>query len=580
MLPSGLRPPGSLPLLVVALLLVYGGGWLAQRVQTEGGTAVRSVRFVAPDGAVLAADLYLPADATPDTPAPGVLAVHGYLEGKGAQSAYAVEFARRGYVVLAIDQRGHGHSDPPAFAAGSGGPAGLAYLRSLPQVDPSRIALEGRSSGGWAVLHAAAAAPAGYASVILSGSSTGTLDAPRGTATFPRNLALIFGAYDEFAGIMWGVPTGRGIVATEKLRTLFGSEAPVEAGVTYGSIEEGTARWLAQPPLTHAAGRVSGIGMAAAIDWLQRTVPAPNPLPPADQVWYVRELGTGLGLLGMVLALFAVGGLLLRLPLFDPLERAPAQTRPGSAAGWWISALPAVAIPVASYYWLQHRAAEWLPVNPWFPQEITNGLAVWAAANGATWLALWLLWYLIAGRRGGAAGAGLLGGLPRSFGLAVATVGAGYLLLTSCSWIFGTEFRAWLVAVQPMSALQARMMLPYLLPFGLFFVASGLVLHGPLRSYDRTSLAAAVFGNGVLLGSGFAALLLVQYLPVSAGRALPFGEPLLTLTAVQWLVLLPVTGMLSTYFFRHTGRIWPGAFANTLFVAWYLVASQATHLSL
>jgi len=45
------------------------------------------------------------------------------------QDGFVVEFARRGYVVRALDQIGHGNSDPPTFANGVGGPDGLAYPR-------------------------------------------------------------------------------------------------------------------------------------------------------------------------------------------------------------------------------------------------------------------------------------------------------------------------------------------------------------------------------------------------------------------------------------------------------------------
>ena len=101
--------------------------------------------------------LYIPPNATPQIPAPGILAVHGYINSRETQDGFAIEFARRGYVVLALDQTGHGYSDPPAFAGGFGGPDGLAYLRSLEFVDKNNIGLEGHSMGGWTVLAAATA---------------------------------------------------------------------------------------------------------------------------------------------------------------------------------------------------------------------------------------------------------------------------------------------------------------------------------------------------------------------------------------------------------------------------------------
>uniref|UniRef100_UPI0025F0D2D9 serine aminopeptidase domain-containing protein n=1 Tax=Sphingomonas sp. TaxID=28214 RepID=UPI0025F0D2D9 len=97
-------------LLVVASLLIAGGLALAAWTQTRGGVTVGEVKFRAPDGTVLAGLLYRPATATMTDPAPAILAVHGYINTRETQSPFAIEFARRGYVVLALDQRGHGGS--------------------------------------------------------------------------------------------------------------------------------------------------------------------------------------------------------------------------------------------------------------------------------------------------------------------------------------------------------------------------------------------------------------------------------------------------------------------------------------
>src|ERR1700721_37721 len=100
-------------------------------------------------------------------------------------AAFVIEPGRRGYVVLALDQTGHGYSDGPAFANGFGGPDGLAYLRSLAFVDKDNIGLEGHSMGGWTVLAAAAAMPNDYKSMALEGFSTGKPFAANGTARAP-----------------------------------------------------------------------------------------------------------------------------------------------------------------------------------------------------------------------------------------------------------------------------------------------------------------------------------------------------------------------------------------------------------
>ena len=583
------RSRGALFLLFLALALVVGGGWLGHSVQTDGGTVeVRTVRFAGPGGSIYAGKLYLPANATAETPAPGVVAIHGYINTNETQSPYAIEFARRGYVVLAVDQSGHGYSAPPAFADGFGGPPAHAYLRTLDVVDPDQIVLSGHSMGGWAVLIAAGVQPELYTSIVVSGSSTGTFGAPEGSPTWPRNLGLVFSQYDEFSALMWGTPTAAEIVGTDKLQSLFGTDQPVEPERLYGSIEEGTARILYQPAVTHPGDHITTAGVAPTIDWIQRTTTAPNPLPPENQRWMWKELGTLLGLLGGVAFLFAAGSLLLRSRFFGTLVRTPAAAAGQSGLGWWISALVLVVVPIVSYFWLNNNAAQWFPTGALWPQELTTGIMGWALGNGAIAMVLFVLWWALAGRSNGAGAANLGFAAPRtawlpmvgrSLLLAILIVSGLGVLLAFSTWVFGTDFRVWVVALKPMSALQLRMFFSYVVPFTAFFVVIGLVLHGQLRPVDGGGRAAAMLRNAVVLGVGFVGLLLWQYLPLLSGRPLPLGEPLLTIIAFQFVFLMPIIGLISTYYFRKTGTVWTGAFVSGIFVTWYIVASQATHFA-
>jgi len=92
---------GNAAVLLLAVLLAFGGGLLASLVQTDfGNVDVGQVRFAAADGRIVNARLYRPVAATADAPAPAVLAVHGYINSEGTQAPYAIELARRGYVVV------------------------------------------------------------------------------------------------------------------------------------------------------------------------------------------------------------------------------------------------------------------------------------------------------------------------------------------------------------------------------------------------------------------------------------------------------------------------------------------------
>lgn len=577
---------GNAFVLLLAVLLAFGGGLLAWLVQTDyGAVAVDQVRFAAADGRIVNARLYRPIGATAESPAPAVLAVHGYINSEGTQAPYAIELSRRGYVVLSIDQPGHGYSDPPAFAGGFGGIDGLLYLRSLPFVDLDQVVLSGHSMGGWAAIIAAAVVPDGYTSVVVSGSSTGTFGAPDGTTEFPRNFGLVFGAFDEFSELMWGSPTGDAIVGTAKLQAVFGSDGPVVPGVTYGSIADGTARWLAMPQHTHPMNHITTAGVAPVIDWVQRTTTAPFPLPPSDQVWMWREVGTGLGLLAFVLTLFGLASALLGTPAFAALRLRVPPAAGLRGFGWWFGALVAAAIPALTYFWATNQAADLFPPSRWLPQGITTEIAGWALLNAAITLVLVLLWWLGAGRRAGA-GAGSLGlavgGLFRALWFAVLVVGGAHALLAAIGGAFQVDFRVWVVAQKLMSQGQLWTFFSYVVPFTVFFLVLGMLLHGQLRPSDsRSEGADAMIANALIAVGGFAVLLMVQYYPmVMAGQPMTFAdEPLRTIVAYQFVVLLPIAAMLSTFLFARTGSVWPGAFVNGFWVTAYIVASQATQVA-
>lgn len=589
-------------LLLLALILILIGGVMAWLTQTAGGTIeIKSVRFVGPGGIMQNALLYVPPGVTSKTPAPGIVAIHGYINTNETQSGFAIEFARRGYVVLAVDQTGHGYSDPAAFANGFGGPPALAFMRTLDIVDPNNIGLEGHSMGGWASVIAAAVIPDGYKSIVLEGSSTGTYGAPDGTATFPRNLALVFSKFDEFSPLMWGTPVARDIVSTEKLKTLFGATEDVVPGRIYGSIEAGTARVLYQPTTTHPGDHLSQVAIGHAVDWFQKTLQGGNQLPPANQTWYWKELGTLIALIGMVLLFFPIGALLLKTTFFAELVEMPAPARAAKGTSWWIAAAVFVVLPAVTLFPFKEFFVKWkLTPSALFPQNITSQVIIWTTLVGLISLILFVIWHMALNRKAGAtadsaAAAGSvatgdsygltwqhklsLRKVAKSFLLAFLIVLAGYITLLLTAVLFKSDYRYWIFAVKPLNALQFRIALAYVIPFIFFFLVSGTILFGQLRR-EHLKPGWAMLVNVGLLVSGFVGLLLFQYVPLLLGGTLlnPV-ESLWSIIAFQFLPLMTIVGLVSSYFYRKTGHVYVGAFMSALIITWVVVASQAIHFA-
>ena len=100
----------SLTLLCVALVIVLVGSIVASCFHASNGVKVSRIAFDTDNGS-LSGLLYMPKDASASNPKPTVIVTHGYLNSAEMQDANAIELSRRGYVVLALDQYDHGHSD-------------------------------------------------------------------------------------------------------------------------------------------------------------------------------------------------------------------------------------------------------------------------------------------------------------------------------------------------------------------------------------------------------------------------------------------------------------------------------------
>lgn len=559
----------GLRLFAAAWITIVLGCLIAYFTQSSGGVEIKDVRFMGTDRQQMSALLYIPEGASAENPAPGILAVHGYINSREVQSGFAIEFARRGYVVLAIDQSGHGYSEGAMGANGFGGPSGLRYLRSLDFVDTDNIGLEGHSMGGWTVLAAAATYPDDYKAVVLEGSSTGAPFAREGDATWPRNLAVVYPKYDEFSSLMWGVSRAQDAASGDKLKQQFGTDATVVEGQLYGDIAAGTARILHQPPVTHPGAHLSRAAIGDAISWFDRTLDGAEPIPADQQIWYWKEVGTLMALVGCVLLILSTFELLLHLPMFAPLRSTPAQTAYSQrSAKWWLLFLVSTIVPVITFYPLMDLAAKLLPASALLPQAITTQVVVWALVNA---LIMLVVGRLLKGREVNFAPLQWL----RSVGIAMATIAVAMIALNLADYFFMVDFRFWFVGLKILSATQFGYALIYFVPFFIYFALTTRGLHQGL-SVESDRPARQYLGNALALMGGILVFLLVQYIVLFAtGKLLTPTQPLNTIVFIQFVPILLLAAVFSTFAYRRTNHWLPGALICALFVSWYVVAGQA-----
>nr|QQZ51447.1 alpha/beta fold hydrolase [Phenylobacterium glaciei] len=400
-------------------------------------------------------------DGDPATPAPAILAVHGYINTRETQSAFAIEFARRGYVVLALDQRGHGYSGGAATTKGFGGPEGLAYLRSLAMVDPDQIGLEGHSMGGWTVLAAAAAMPDGYRSMVLEGSSVGRPS--RGTARPPglgtwRWCSAAMTSSRPSCGVCVGGGHRRQRQAARHLRDRPACDD--RQGLWryrrgYGARSLQSARDPSRRPYLHRRRRPR-----------RRLVRAHatggRPLSASDQVWWWKEGATGVALIGVFVFLLGTFGVLLALPPFAALRGAPVESSDPADLRWWSLLGLTSLVPPITFFLINFTNPPLLPVSAAFPadHQLADDLGAGQCRPGPG-----------AGRdpRRRPAEARKPWGLAALLAVATAAIVYGAVAVAGLALV---DFRFWVVALKPLSASQALAALAYLPAFTLFTCVS------------------------------------------------------------------------------------------------------------
>ncbi len=553
----------------LAWVLILGGAWVARSIQTSGGAVtVTEVTMPGEQGITLSGLLYTPKTATAATPAPGVLVSHGYINTREMQSPFAIELSRRGFVVLAMDMTGHGYSGGIVGQPGGfGGPAALRYLKGLPQVDKANIGLEGHSMGGGPVMAAAVADPEGYKSIVLAGSTPRLLPGAAAPEN-PKNLAVVFGQFDEFAPLMWGVPKGSDIATSKKLAKVFGVPGPVEVGKVYGDIAAGTARRLTNPRVTHPWEHFSQAGIGDTVDWFQQTLPAPAAKPPTDQVWLTKEIGTLVSFIGMVGLILATFDLLLAFGPFKALAE-PAQPVVEARNGrWWLSLLISAALPAVTYFPLMNVGQVFFPMAP-FPQWIQNQLLVWALGNAILILLIGLVlrskpvfsnrWAL-------------------SAAAAVVTMAVAYLSLVIVDAAFKTDYRFWVLGLKPLSLARAAELPAYLVLWTLFFLVAIRSLCANIAVKGEGYIAAIGWAK-IAMAMGFAVLVIWEYTTLFTTGLLATGPTtaLNVIVAIQFVPLLGVIGIIGMTTYRRTNSYVPGALICALLISWYVTSGTANH---
>ncbi len=593
---------GAWLVLALFLLVLLGAEILASQVQQDfGRVAVSNLTFENFNGIPVRAKLLKPRTLSTAHPGPGVVYIHGYQNNRETSDAYAIEMARRGFVVLEIDAIGRGNSglpgepQDPDFDPTYGGRTALEVLKSLPYIDPMSVGLMGHSLGA-EMVYTIALEDQAVKALVISGFAYRE-DASRG---YPANMLMIYGQYDEYRQRM----TGTRDVATEWMsspQTLAAiGEGDLDFGVVYGDFLDGTARQVVLLPVIHILESHSQEGVAAAVSWMREAL-HPDPelwVEPASQIWEIKEYAT---LVAMVAGLFCampLGLILLRTRFFGSLQGEPPDTYACRSRQVWGHAiinglllwlyLPIIFVLFGIHVYLVH-------IDKVFPMMMVNGTVWWFLwVNGIGFLLLrrWLRrqhaqnglrWYDLGISFSRERFVLDWKALGKTTLLGLILFGFVYGLEHLLETLYIVDYRFIFPFASDLTPYRFSMWLLYF-PFLLAgFLQMGFFLHGQIRGFKRDSWWKTHFSwtltNTAVMVIPLALFLLVQYLPIFTLGVIPFVGPggvlaSFTMNLFHIIGVLILIIPLQTWFFQLTGHPYLGAVLNAAIVAWMFTSSQ------
>jgi len=414
-------------ILFVLLVTCFSCMAVANNIQQDNGNVeITMGSFEIEDLGNISYKLYKPKTASTTNKAPAVLLLHGYQNDHETDAAYAIELSRRGYVVLAIDEYGHGttniglinrgyvnHKVTVNFGLDSkenktyvdikdsgakryrlmmnfsnlsffdekyttdeqgntikdsscGGISAYAYLSTLDYVDATNMAVSGHSMGTWSSWSVAAAFTSTVIepkAVVLQCGELFTKDAYDEDKYHFNNVLLLQAKYDEFSYFRDYQNTVSDDLLNTPIRQEFLGVLNGKWNTTYGDFEEGSARRIELLYTNHRLTTHNEDGLAVALEWFDQATGHTSTIAYDNIVANTKELCTLVATLAAIAAMLPIMELLLATKFFGSVvTNLPAIETIKSKGKWWKGVLITVLIAAATFPFMSQLGHGLLPL--------------------------------------------------------------------------------------------------------------------------------------------------------------------------------------------------------------------------
>lgn len=597
--------------LVLCLISMLGASF----VQTGGGkVTIKDLRWETSTGHQMSALLYIPDNATADNKAPAIVTSHGWYNNREMQDLNAVEYARRGYVVMAIDMYGHGNSDPVTaeewYVQGTGMYDAVELMATFPYVDTERIGVTGHSNGARACnlsVDVDNTKENPLISAVLLVANDATYRNPETKEYWnkygSRDVGIIAALYDEFFFRTYDAE-GNILTPPREYINTANAQSFLNFGIdpeTGGEVREsyhiykqdvdGTeaARVIYNPNQIHPWNHFSKTCVTSALEFFEDAFGAPNPIAANNQVWQWKVVFNVIGLIGFVMFMMNFAIMMLDTKAFQSLKAketvkiGPAPKGAGIAWFWGGLAVSAL-ISGISFIKLYPAVSKIAKAMPFFAmQSPVFFIGSWSAFCGLATLLILIISYQCYGKKNGVNlktnGVCISGKkLLLTIGLALVTVAAAYSLVFIADYFCKTDFRIWVIAVKAFTPDKILISLRYVVFFLVFYIMNSI----SVNCFNYVAVGKKEWVNTAVLAvaNGLSAVVLcaIQY-----GTFFAKGLPMFKSTIIYiWLfpviVILPVAAVISRKIYRQTNNPYLAGIINAVIVTLISCTNTLTQL--
>ncbi|MDR0643619.1 MAG: alpha/beta fold hydrolase [Treponema sp.] len=621
-------------LLGISILAMFIGSAIARGGQTAfGAVEVEEIQIINDNGATQHALLYLPENIGTIAPVPGVVAIHGYSANNEAMELHAIELARRGVAVLAIDAYDHGASEPPDPGINLpvddlGAYSALQYLGRLSFVDRNNLGFIGHSMGCQVSQSASLRAyelrktdpsvVVPRAVLLTSNSFKLNAEGEEPINQYPINYAVASSDYDEFTILFWGVIKGTDFTKSPAFAKgmgfegaqvgsfyAYGNSTPLNRTDAIAAARRGVLRASFSIPHTHSIMTFSKKAVRISLNFFDITLAGgalEGKIPYDNQLWRWKNVGGGLAIVGFFVFVISLALFLLKLPYFKTLihPEPPSLTTVKSVKDrliYVIFYIIMVGAPALLYVWcvgvtIYSTHLQWdfqgiLRVNRYFQLPTLNGVVAMNLILSVFYAAFVVAVYYVFAKKQGATweSAGLRvsrGELGKSLLLAVIVFFAGYVAVSVFNYFFKVDFGFWKFIVRVMPSYKWSHFLRYLPFYFVYFVVTGVLVNAVTRINNQkewVNFALIIFATvgGLLIHQiyDYAVLSItgsrgVFWVPGS-GKSMP--NMISGIFLYGLLFVLPIIAVIARLFYKKTGRVWVGSFLNALLITFYGVCT-------